>query len=155
MVPIKILIVDDNEGDVFLFEESVYNVKNYLREKDISIDFSIKKASNGLDAISIIDKEFFDLIFLDLKMPKMNGIECLEKIRTFDKPFYVIIFTTSDYDSDIKKTLELGANGYLLKSLDILEFEEHLKSTLMVFIQNNFVYFNFIKDKYKNLKSAS
>jgi DNA-binding NarL/FixJ family response regulator len=80
----------------------------------------------------------------------MDGIECLEKINENKNNTYVVMFTTSDYEEDIKKTHALGANGYLLKSLDIMEFEENLKSTLMLFIQDNFVYFNTVRNKYKN-----
>lgn len=151
MIIIKLLVVDDNDGDLLLFEESVEVVQEFLSQRDILADFSITTASDGTDAIDILKTKDFDVVFLDIKMPKMDGIETLEKIKQIKKDSYVVMFTTSDYDEDIKKTYELGANGYLLKSLDIIEFEENLKSTLLLFIQDNFVYFNIVKDKYKNL----
>jgi CheY-like chemotaxis protein len=152
MLDINILVVDDNDGDLLLFEESIEIVQEFLSEKDIIVNFAVKTASDGLDALEIIEKVNinFDIIFLDIKMPKMDGIECLEKINENKNNTYVVMFTTSDYEEDIKKTHALGANGYLLKSLDIMEFEENLKSTLMLFIQDNFVYFNTVRNKYKN-----
>lgn len=150
MIDIKLLVVDDNDGDLLLFEESVDVVQEFLAQKDIMLNFEVNKASDGTDAIDIIKEHSFDIIFLDIKMPKMNGIECLEKIKKLKNDSYVVMFTTSDYAEDIKKTYSLGANGYLLKSLDIMEFEENLKNALLLFIQDNFVYFNMIKDKYKN-----
>lgn len=153
MISINILVVDDNHADLFLFEDSIANVKEYLDGRDMLIDFSIKKAENGMDSLVLIESNSFDIAFIDIKMPKMSGLELLEKIKQLDKQFYTVMFTTSDYDEDIKKSIQLGANAYLLKSLDIIEFEENLKSILIVFIQNNFVYLNVIKDKYKNLKN--
>lgn len=150
---INILVVDDNEGDLLLFEESLEIVNEFLSDKDIIIDFAVKTANDGLEALDVINKSNFnfDIIFLDIKMPKMDGIECLEEINKLKRDIYIVMFTTSDYDEDIKKTHKLGANGYLLKSLDIMEFEENLKSTLMLFIQDNFIFFNTVKNKYKNL----
>ena len=146
---VKVLVVDDNDGDLFLFKESITVVQDFLSDKDIIIDFDIQTAIDGTEATKILETESFDIIFLDIKMPKMDGIECLEKIRDGNTP-YIVMFTTSDYEEDIKKTHKLGANGYLLKSLDIMEFEENLKSILLLFIQDNFVYFQTVNPKYKN-----
>ena len=151
---LKILVVDDNEGDILLFNESIELAQDFLMSKDITLDFSILEAYDGDEAIKILEREGynnFQLIFLDIKMPKMNGIDCLTKIREHSEDTYVIMFTTSDYDDDIKTAKKLGANGYLLKSIDVAEFEENLKSILVLFIQDNFIFLDIKKNKYKNL----
>ena len=151
---LKILVVDDNEGDILLFNESIELAQDFLMSKDIILDFDITEAYDGEGAIKVLEKEGFDsfqLIFLDVKMPKMNGIDALRQIREKAPDTYIVMFTTSDYDEDIKITNELGANGYLLKSIDVAEFEENLKSIMVLFIQDNFIYINIKKVKYKNL----
>jgi CheY-like chemotaxis protein len=72
MLDINILVVDDNDGDLLLFEESIEIVQEFLSEKDIIVNFAVKTASDGLDALEIIEKVNinFDIIFLDIKMPK-------------------------------------------------------------------------------------
>ncbi len=157
MISIPILAVDDNKGDLFLFEETIEIIQDFFAEKDLIIDFKVTTAEDGDDALEKIKKSIFDIYFVDLKMPKMDGIELLKEINKLkedstirNKP-YIVIFTTSDYDTDIKETFDLGANAYLLKNLDLMEFEENLKSVLLLFIQDNFVYFNSIKNKYKNV----
>lgn len=148
---INLIVIDDNDGDVYLFEEAVKTVHEELSNKDILVNFNIDSAINGEEGLAKIKSKNYSIIFLDIKMPKMDGIEALAKIKELFLDAYVIMFTTSNYDEDIKKTYDLGANGYLLKSLDIFEFEEHLKSTLMIFLQENFIYFKAIKPEYKNI----
>lgn len=154
MVDLRILVVDDNETDILLLNESVELAQDFFIDKDISIDFEITEAYNGEHALQILKKHNFNdfqLIFLDVKMPKVNGMDCLKEIRKNNSDVYIIMFTTSDYDEDVKISKELGANGYLLKSIDISEFEENLKSVLLLFIQDNFIYLDIKKPKYKNL----
>lgn len=141
MAIIKVLVVDDNEGDLLVFEEAIEEIQSYLKNKEIDISFEIEKAKNGSIALEKIDIDIFDIIFLDIKMPVMNGIECLRNIKEKNIKSYIVMFTTSDYDEDIKAVEELGADGYLLKSLDLYEFEENLKTSLMLFFQDNFIYF--------------
>jgi DNA-binding NarL/FixJ family response regulator len=150
MLDVKLLIVDDNETDVLLFDESIEYVKEYLQTKDIIVSFEVDKCQNGEEALKILDKNEYDIIFIDIKMPKMDGIELLKNIRDKKIKGFIIIFTTSDYEKDIFESYKLKANGYLLKSLEIMEFEENLKSIMMFFIQDNFVYLNAIKPRFQN-----
>ena len=151
MIDVNILAVDDNSSDLLLFEESIEEIQESLKEKDILINFHIITATDGTEAVELIKETQYDVVFLDIKMPKMDGHEVLSKIRETDTKTYVVMFTTSDYNEDVKKSKENGANGYLLKSLDIKEFEENLKSIILIFLHDNFVYIDITKPKYKNL----
>ena len=121
---IKILIIDDEK----LAREIT---KKYLADKsEIEI---IGEASNGFDAIKIINEQKPDLIFLDIQMPKLTGFEMLDLI---DNP-PVIIFTTA-YDNYALKAFEVNAVDYLLKPFSKERFDEAL--------QKAFVY---LRDKLK------
>ncbi|MGZ5303892.1 MAG: response regulator, partial [Bacteroidia bacterium] len=69
------------------------------------------------------------VIFLDLKMPKLNGMEVLEKIKS--DPAYssipVVILTSSNEDPDIKKCYALGANSYIVKPVESENFSQAIK----------------------------
>jgi CheY-like chemotaxis protein len=105
-----VLLVDDDQDDVDLFCEA-------LKEVDKSI--ICLTAHNGIQALSILDADLFetpDFIFLDINMPLMNGIQCLEKIRKADrlKDIHVTMYTTSKDQREYHRCIELGAD-FLVK----------------------------------------
>ncbi len=71
------------------------------------------------------------LVILDLKLPKFDGLEVLERIRKDDKLKYlpVVIFTSSQEEQDIINSYKLGTNGYVVKPLDFRQFVEAVKRT--------------------------
>jgi two-component system, LytTR family, response regulator len=91
-----------------------------LREKLMTYCPQIKivaEATNGQDALILIEKHKPQLIFLDIEMPRMNGFDMLNKVA--DKNFH-IIFTTA-YDQYAIKAIKYAAFDYLLKPIDIEE----------------------------------
>jgi DNA-binding response OmpR family regulator len=109
----KILIVDD-EVDICDF------VKNFFEERK----FRAFTALSGEEALRILKKETPDLILLDLKMRKMNGIETLKGIRKINKNVDVIMVTAVDDQDKIKACSKLGACRYVTKPLVLEELEK-------------------------------
>ena len=110
----KILIVEDDEDHRLL-------IKAAFREHVHKIEFQI--AVNGLEALSLIQKEYetglgFNLIFLDLNIPMMNGYEFLQKIKLEQdlSCIPVIILTTTDSEDLLKKAYSYGANSIIKKN---------------------------------------
>lgn len=102
----RILIVDDHlvvrEGLKLIFEtEDSYEI--------------IGDASNGEEAIKFLDENEVDIMLLDLSMPKMNGIEVLKYLNENDYSIPVIILTTVEDQISMRKAINLGVKGYLLK----------------------------------------
>ena len=119
MQPIHILLVEDNEGDIFLTREAFENGKVYtelsvVRDGKAAMDFLKKEG----DYQSVTEP---DLLLLDLNLPKRNGFEVLEFIKndTGLKHIPVIMLSTSSAQRDINKCYENHANCYMIKPVDI------------------------------------
>lgn len=124
----RILIVDDSPKDVEL-------VISALREKNLANEVIV--AEDGEKALDYLYKrgKFFGetgqpaVILLDIKMPKMNGIEVLKHIRATPefKLIPVIMVTSSREEKDLVESYKLGANSYVVKPVDIVQFIDGIK----------------------------
>lgn len=126
----RILIVDDSPKDVELTIAALTE-KNLANEVDV--------AEDGEEALDYLYKrgKFIDyhnenpaVILLDIKMPKMNGIEVLRHIRSEPKFNYipVIMLTSSREDKDLLECYKLGVNSYVVKPVDIIQFINSIKA---------------------------
>jgi CheY-like chemotaxis protein len=122
----SILLVDDDDDDKTLFKEAVS-----------VLDKSIQcwTASDGQQAMDLLLYELVvtpDVIFLDLNMPKMNGLEFLRMIRNNRafKQIPIIIYTTSSNPEDMRKSRELGATDFVTKPSDFDELYQKLIGVL-------------------------
>ncbi len=106
MEKIKILVVDD--------EEMIYE---FLEEKLTDIGYEVRLAFNGEEALKQTYKENPDIIILDIKMPKKNGIEVLRTLKgqNTTKDIYIIMNTIRGTQEDIDMAKSLNANAYVCK----------------------------------------
>ncbi|MBF4695936.1 response regulator transcription factor [Fusibacter ferrireducens] len=102
----KILIVDDE----YFERQSLKIILNEMPEP-----LKIYEAENGLDALKIMDSEKIDLIFMDIKMPKMDGIEACRHIRIHNKTVAIVILTAFADFEYAREAIKVDANDYLLK----------------------------------------
>lgn len=122
MKPIHILLVEDNEGDILLTTEAlsegkIINEVSIARDGEEAIDFL-----NQQGAFSNATKP--DLILLDVNLPKKNGHEVLDYIKSTNhlKHIPVIILTTSSSQKDILHAYRNYANAYITKPVDVNDF---------------------------------
>lgn len=127
-IPIEILLVEDNPGDVRLTQEA-------LKEGKILNNLNI--ARDGIEAISILRREGVyadatrpDLILLDLNLPKKDGREVLMEVKKDEelRRIPVVILTTSRAEEDIIRTYDCHANCYITKPVDFDQFINVIKS---------------------------
>jgi CheY-like chemotaxis protein len=114
-----------------LVAEDERPISKALELKLIKEGFDVKAVYDGEEAMESLEKEKFDLILLDIIMPKMNGFQVMEKIR--DKKMNIPIVVTSNLsqDDDIKKAKDLGAKAFLIKSdTPLSKIIETIKSIL-------------------------
>ncbi len=103
--PIRIFVVDDDKQ------------LNRMLEFQLSkAGFMTKTASDGEAALEILKKEKFDLIFLDLVMPKLSGFEVLAEMRRLEDTTPVAVLSMLRQEEDVRRAKELGATEYLVKS---------------------------------------
>ena len=122
MKPAHILLVEDNEGDIFLTLDA-------FEESKVKTDISVVK--NGQEALDFLFKEGSyqdaqkpDLILLDINIPVFNGHEVLHKIKqdAVLKKIPVIMLTTSSNPKDIDLAYQNHCNSYVKKTLDMDDF---------------------------------
>lgn len=120
--PIDILMVEDNPADIELMKEA-------LQESKILTKIFI--ASDGVEALQFLSQEGKyekaarpDLVILDLNLPKKDGREVLEQMKNdpYLKSIPVVILSSSDSDTDIIKSYNLGANCYVTKPIGLEQF---------------------------------
>lgn len=117
----KILIVDDNLS-LCKTMSLVLNRKGY----------DVSTANDGFEAIDRVKNEFFDIIFMDIKMPVLNGVETYKKIREVNDKIITIMMTAYAVDDLIQDALKEGAYGIIYKPLDfenIVSLIENSKDT--------------------------
>ena len=108
----KIIIADDSS----LLRDRIKSLLSSMKNV-----FVVGEADNGVEALKLIKDEKPDLAILDIRMPEMNGIEVLKKIRKEKMKTKVCIFTNYPYPQYKKKCLEAGADYFLSKTE---EFED-------------------------------
>ena len=132
--PKTILLVEDNADDEQLTLRA-------MRQSEIPN--IIRVARDGAEAIEYLygptAGPLPDLILLDLKLPKISGLEVLQRIRSEDqsKSLPVVVLTSSDEERDIVKSYNLGANSYIRKPVDFDEFIDAVRQLGLYWLMMN------------------
>lgn len=110
-MPLHIVLADDDESDRLLFTEAF---------AEIRIKTIVRTVNNGAQLMELLNKKnthLPHLIFLDLNMPRKNGMECLKEIKRNSKlkDISIAIYSTSESEKDIEETFRNGANVYITK----------------------------------------
>ena len=124
-----ILLVEDNSNEVDLTLRAL---------KKNNIGNRVFVAGDGVEALDFLfctntyaDRDPYDmphLILLDLKLPKMNGLEVMRRIRADERTglLPVVILTSSDEEQDVLEGYKSGANSYIRKQVNFTQFEEYV-----------------------------
>ncbi len=113
---LKVLVVDDEE-----------DIVEVIQDRLESYGFTVVTARTGLEALEKLSMEKFDGIFLDIKMPEMNGIEALEQIRKKGLKIPIIILTSSSTKEVAIEAMAKGANDFVLKPFEWEELKAKIE----------------------------
>jgi len=119
-----ILLVEDDRVDAMTFKRTL---------DELSIKNPVVHSLNGEEALEYLRSDGNEepcFIFLDLNMPKMNGIEFLKIVKADNvlRKIPVVVLTTSDNERDIIESFEFGVAGYMVKPADYREFVEAIRT---------------------------
>ncbi len=116
--PIRVVISDDHE----LFRRGLKMVLE--AEEDIEV---VGEAADGQEAVARVEELAPDVVLMDVRMPRMGGIEATRLIRQLFPTTRIIVLTVSDEEDDIYGAVKAGANGYLLKEVSIEEVADAVR----------------------------
>jgi len=117
-LPLRILLADDNRVN--------QKVAMAFLEK---MGYRIEVVSNGIEVLQALDRQFFDLVFLDVHMPEMDGFEAARQIRarwTGDQRPRIVAMTGNTLQGDREACLEAGMDDYMAKPIRVKELERVL-----------------------------
>ncbi|MDX6183644.1 response regulator [Flavobacterium sp. Fl-77] len=123
----RILLTDDDEDDREFFAEAIV---------DLHLNYPVEFCKNGIeliDRLSDLNSDIPDIIFLDLNMPLLSGLETLQQIREDTKFKHIpviAIYSTSSTEEGIKDTYSLGANAYIVKPIEFNDLKKILKKVI-------------------------
>ena len=130
----------NNKADIFIVEDNENDLEFILRalnRHDLSVN--IITAADGVEALKFFFPEGKSdtgdnninpkVIFLDLKLPKISGLEVLKKLKSSKKTAYipVVVLTSSKEESDLIESYKLGVNSYIVKPVDFDKFRDSIK----------------------------
>src|SRR3989454_3273392 len=116
---IRVLIADDHA----LFRRGL----NMVLESEEGIDV-VAEAEDGQDAIAKAEEFAPDVVLMDVRMPRVNGIEATRTIRDVIPTAKILMLTVSDEEEDLFDAIKAGANGYLLKEISIEEVADAIRA---------------------------
>lgn len=135
----KILIIDDES----LARDILKSQLNKFHYRDILME------DNGRDALKTLERELPDVVFLDICMPEMSGIEFMEKADALQKEFIYIILSGHNIFEYAQRTMELGAYNYLLKPIDDKKLKEAMDA-----VEEKLAIIRFKKEQYAELNKS-
>ncbi len=125
---LHVLLADDDEDDRLFFKEAL---------EDIKIKTVVTTVNDGIELMEYLtapDVVLPDVVFLDLNMPRKNGIQCLEEIRKNNvlKDLTIAIYSTSGAERDIEETFVKGANVYIKKPNDFKTLKKVVEEAMRI-----------------------
>jgi putative nucleotidyltransferase with HDIG domain len=115
----KLLIIDD--------EEYILNLSRDILTKN---RYTVRTALNGNEGLKLFEKETFDLILTDIKMPKIDGLDVIRHVRTINKEIPIIVITGHGTLDVAINSLRLGAQGFILKPFTPAELRASISDAL-------------------------
>ena len=115
----RILLVDD--------EQPIQTLLSFPLQRD---GYEVVQAADGREALARFDEQIFDLVVLDVMLPRMDGLEVCRRLRAKGETVPIIMLTAKSEEIDKVLGLELGADDYITKPFSMREFRSRVKAAL-------------------------
>jgi DNA-binding NarL/FixJ family response regulator len=116
---IRIIVIDDQA----VVRQGFVSLINTVHDMEV-----VAEGTNGQQAVELYREHRPDIVLMDLRMPVLGGVEAIKAIRRESPAARVIVLTTFDGDEDIYRSLQAGAQGYLLKDMFFEELEDAIRT---------------------------
>ena len=120
-----------NQGHILIVEDNRIN-QTILKTQLVKLGYTIQIAENGLIALTLLNDNNFDLIFMDLQMPEMGGVECTQFIRKNDNPLIakipILAITANVNYQDKEDCVKVGMDDFIAKPYTRKDLIKSLKS---------------------------
>ena len=123
--PIELLVVDDNPAETLLM---LYALEEYKRP--LKFHF----AKDGAEALQMLSERTFDLVILDLNLPKLSGHGVLKQCDPTRFP--VVVFSVSPDEADARQVLELGAREFVRKPIELQAYKKAVVQMITKWVPN-------------------
>jgi DNA-binding NtrC family response regulator len=110
MNPTKVLIVDDDP-----------DIRHFFQKILTEMGYEVSTASGARESLTRIKRDPPDVLFLDIKMPKMDGLECLRRVRKIKRKLPIVMITGYEDLNSAQEAMRLGADEYVSKPFDLEE----------------------------------
>ena len=118
VLPMKILIVDDQPAHRLM-------LRAHLKS-----DYEVFEAEDGLGAVEAVKKKFFDLVLMDIRMPGMDGLDALRRIKEISPGIVVFLMTGFESVESAREAVRRGASDYIVKPVDVEELRANINREL-------------------------
>lgn len=121
----SIVLADDDEDDALVFSETVREIDPAIR---------VEHVADGIKLMQFLQQYYPDIVFIDLDMPRKNGLECLREIRNHPvlTKLPVIVFSSTTRPANIQTAYEIGADLYLIKTSQIKDYVSAIRAILQL-----------------------
>jgi len=123
--------VADNQQQILVVDDYFVN-QELLKEILISLEYAVDVAASGQEALLFLKRKNYDLVFMDIQMPEMDGYETTKKIRALERDHRstIVAVTASVHPEDKQKCLDVGCDSYISKPYKIQNIEQVLDQWL-------------------------
>ena len=115
----NILVIEDDK-----------NLKKLITTCLVKNNYNVFQASNGIEALEVLDKEYINAIITDIMMPIMDGYELIKELRESNYNMPILVLTAKGTLEDKKQAFNLGIDDYMVKPIDINELPLRIKALL-------------------------
>ena len=116
-IPLRVLVIDDHPLASRMIE--IYFMK-------LKIAVEMESASDGSEGMVYLSDHPYDIVFCDILMPHVNGLQVLGELRSVDRETWVVMMTATHSKDLVSQALSMGCNDFLVKPFTLPTFKEHL-----------------------------